>query len=157
MYFLKSIPTKIPFIFFCCAILTSAQVYSQNFTSTKTDEGIEISENGKKVLFYQNKPKSLKGKYERAGYVHPLYDLNEKVLTDDFPEDHPYHHGIFWAWHQIVLNDKNIAEGWTYENIFWEPKSVKVTKQEKNITLQSEMIWKSVLQKNILTDIIKEN
>ena len=156
MYFLKII-TKILFIFFCCAILTSAQVYSQNFTSTKTDEGIEILENGKKVLFYQNKPKSLNGKYERAGYVHPLYDLNEKVLTDDFPEDHPYHHGIFWAWHQIILNNKNIAEGWTYENLFYEPKNVKVTKREKNITLQSEMTWKSVLQKNILTGIIKEN
>jgi hypothetical protein len=156
MYFSKLIPIKFMTMLCCCGAVVLTNVYGQ-FTSTKTDEGIEVSENGKKVLFYQNKPKSLNGKYERAGYVHPLYDLNGKVLTDDFPEDHPYHHGIFWAWHQIVLNDKNIAEGWTYENIFWEPKSVKVTKHQKNITLQSEMIWKSVLQKNVPTDIIKEN
>jgi hypothetical protein len=52
-------------------------------------------EQGRKVLFYQEQPKSVDGKYERAGYVHPLYSLNEKVLTDDSPADHPFHREFF--------------------------------------------------------------
>ncbi len=157
MYFFKSIPVRFLFIFICCNFPAHIPIYAQHFTTIKTHDGVEISENGKKVLSYQQRLKSLNGKYERAGYVHPLYSLNEKVLTEDFPDDHPYHHGIFWAWHQVILNDKNIADGWTYENIFWVPVSLKIKEKKESIMLQSEMIWQSVLEKNKLTDIVKEN
>jgi len=133
------------------------QAFAQHFATTKTHEGIEISENGKKVLFYQQLPKSLDGKYARGGYVYPLYSLNQKDLTEDFPDDHPYHHGIFWAWHQVILNNKSIADGWTYENLYWKPIKLKIENKRKSITLYSEMIWQSVLGNNKLTDIIKEN
>lgn len=133
-----------------------AKVYGQHFTTVKTDEGVEISEKGKKVLFYQQRPKSLDGKYERAGYVHPLYSLNEKVLTEDFPEDHPYHCGIFWAWHQIMLNDIKIADGWTCENISWNPVNVKVKKRKKTVTHQSEVIWNAEPEHRP-TAIVREN
>lgn len=133
------------------------QAYAQHFATIKTHEGIEISENGKKVLFYQQLPKSLDGKYARGGYVSPLYSLNEKVLTEDFPADHPYHHGIFWAWHQVILNDKSIADGWTYENLYWKPIKLKIENNGESITLHSEMFWQSVLKNNKLTNIIKEN
>ena len=99
----KLIPIKL--LTFCINLLFM-QVHAQNLKTIRSDEGIEILENGKKVLFYQHRPKSLNGKYERAGYVHPLYSLDENILTEAFPEDHPYHHGIFWAWHQILLNDQ---------------------------------------------------
>jgi hypothetical protein len=141
----------------CCITLLSTQVYSQYFTTIRSDEGIEILEKGKKVLFYQQRPKSSEGKYERAGYVHPLYSLNEKILTEDFPEDHPYHRGIFWAWHQIVLNDKKIADGWICENISWKPVRLKVKKRKENIILQSEMIWNAKWENNNPTAIVKEN
>ena len=130
-------------------------VLAQHLSASKTNEGIEITENGKRVLFYQQRPKSLNGKYERGGYVHPLYSLNEKVITEDFPEDHPYHHGVFWAWHQIILNGKNIADGWTYENIFWQPQNLQVKKKKKKISLNSEMIWK-IGSGDTSKEIIKE-
>lgn len=132
-------------------------MYGQHFTTIRSDEGIEILENGKKVLFYQQRPKSLNGKYERAGYVHPLYSLNEKILTEDFPEDHPYHRGIFWAWHQIVLKDKKIADGWICENISWKPVKLKVKTRKEKVILQSEMIWNANPEQNNSTSIIKEN
>src|SRR5688572_21483736 len=87
---------------FWAVLLLSTRLYSQNFVVTKSVEGFEILQQGKKVLFYQQQPKSLGGKYERAGYVHPLYSLKGEILTEDFPDDHPFHHGIFWAWHQIT-------------------------------------------------------
>lgn len=141
---------------FCINFLIM-QTYAQNLKTIKSDEGIEISENGKKVLFYQQRPKSLGGKYERAGYVHPLYSLDENILTEVFPEDHPYHHGIFWAWHQILLNDKTIADGWVCENISWKPGKLKVKKKKKSVTLHSELNWVVKLEQNKPTDIIKEN
>ncbi|MFW6125426.1 MAG: DUF6807 family protein, partial [Pirellulales bacterium] len=33
----------------------------------------------------------------RACYIHPVRGLHGEVLTDDFPEDHYHHHGIFWT------------------------------------------------------------
>lgn len=152
-----SILLRFLFVLFCCVIVMDAKLFGQHFTTVKTDEGVEISENGKKVLFYQQRPKSLHGKYERADYVHPLYSLNERVLTEDFPEDHPHHRGVFWAWHQIMLNDKNIADGWTCENIYWSTVNVKVKKRKGAVSLQSEVIWKSVLLSSELTAIVKEN
>ncbi|MEP7107569.1 MAG: DUF6807 family protein [Ferruginibacter sp.] len=144
-------------ILFCCALLTRTNLSGQHFTTVKSDDGVEISENGKKVLFYQHRPKSMDGKYERAGYVHPLYSLSEKILTEDFPEDHPYHRGIFWAWHQIMLKDKQIADGWTCENISWEPVKLKIRKKEEFLVLQTDMLWKTGSEDNKSTAILKEH
>jgi len=143
--------------FFCYFILITTIVNGQHFTTIKSDEGIEILENHKKVLFYQVRPKSVDGKYERAGFIHPLYSLNEESLTEDMPKDHPYHRGIFWAWHQIIWNNKQIADGWISENISWAPSKMTVQKKKKSITLQSEMLWKSVLNDSISTPIVKEH
>src|SRR5215831_18397716 len=148
--------TKFLLVFFSCLIVVDIKVCSQLFTTTKTDQGIEIAENGKKVLFYQQQPKSVNGKYERAGYVHPLYDLNEKVLTEDSPDDHPYHRGIFLAWHQIILNNKKIADSWMSENISSKPVKLKIKKKEESITLQSEMLWKSKLENKPIAIINEE-
>jgi len=138
------------------SLLICKTVSAQNFTTVKTSEGNEISENGKKVLFYQRNPKSSQDKYNRVGYVHPLYDLNEKILTEDFPSDHPFHHGVFWAWHQIIFNNKKVADGWTGENINWQTISVKTRKKKKGIALQSVVLWKSALKDNKTRSIVKE-
>ena len=84
MHYHKTNSAKV-FMFLLFRGLISIEVCAQHFTTIKSGEGIEILENGKKVLFYQVRPKSVDGKYERAGYVHPLYSLNEKILTDDMP------------------------------------------------------------------------
>ena len=140
-----------------CLNFQIVHAYGQNFKTRQSIEGIEILERGKKVLFYQQQPKSLNGKYERAGYVHPLYSLNENILTEAFPEDHPYHHGIFWAWHQILLNDKSVADGWTCENISWNPGKLKVKKTKEYVTIQTEMFWNVNLEPNNPKIIVREN
>lgn len=151
----KSIQALIFIFFFCIPTLLYKQAFGQGLTATKTKEGIEIYENEKKVLFYRQSPKSLDGKYERANYVHPLYSLNGNVLTEDFPEDHPYHRGIYWAWHQILLNNKPIADGWTCENISWIPIKEKIKNGKESIVLQSEVLWKVKIAQQI-TDIVRE-
>jgi len=151
---LKLLQTRSAFLIGVTLVATI--VNGQHFTTIKSDEGIEILENHKKVLFYQVRPKSVDGKYERAGFIHPLYSFNEKSLTEDMPNDHPYHRGIFWAWHQIIWNNKQIADGWISQNISWEPSKITTQKKRKSITLRSEMLWKSALDDNGLTAIVRE-
>jgi hypothetical protein len=70
-------------------------IYAQGFTMEKNDEGAWIKEDGEKVLFFQAKTKSLDGTFPRADYMHPLYNVNGKILTEDFPRDHLHHRGSF--------------------------------------------------------------
>ena len=141
---------------FACFILFSGNVSGQALIASRSEEGIEITDKGKKVLFFQARPKSLNGKYERAGYIHPLYGLNEKSITEDMPEDHPHHHGIFWGWHQIIWKGKPIADGWSYENISWEPVKLILKKRKENIAIHSEMNWKVKLQNGHQMNAVKE-
>lgn len=129
---------------------------AQRFTPIKSAEGIELQENGRKILFYQVRPKSVDGKYQRAGYVHPLYSLRENSLTDDMPEDHPYHRGIFWAWHQLILNDSSIGDGWISENISYNPAKVKVDNDREKATIQSTLLWNTVNKNGKPVSFVKE-
>lgn len=122
-------------------ILSFFNPLNAQFSYKKTADGIEISEKNKAVLFFQTKAKSVEGKYERSGYVHPLYDLNGNIVTEDMPEDHPYHRGIFWAWHQIVVGGKNVADGWTSDGIKFIPGKTQITKSDKNLILSSQLTW----------------
>ena len=137
--------------------LINTRANAQQFTFEETESGIEIRELNKKVLFYQKSPKSLEGRYERANYVHPLYGLNEEILTEDFPEDHPHHRGIFWAWHQIVVNSEKIADGWTSENISWDVENLQTEATNDSATLKATVLWKSALDGDSSKSIILEN
>jgi len=137
-------------------LIIISPTFAQNFSYKKSSEGIEISENNKPVLFYQTKPKSVGGRYERSGYVHPLYDLRGNVLTEDMPEDHPYHRGIFWAWHQVIVDGKKAANSWISENIIYEPGKTQVTKSDKNIRLSSQQVWKITGNDKAPVNIINE-
>ena len=143
--------------FFIFSLLLIAATGFGQFKSVKSEEGIALEEGGKKVLFYQVKPKYVDGKYERAGYVHPLYSLNGKSLTDDMPKDHPYHRGIFWAWHQFILNDSSIGDGWVSHNISYYCNKAEVHKDKKTATIQSKLVWKASMANNKTIDIVGEN
>lgn len=138
-------------------IFLYGQVHAQQLTAKQTPDGIEISEGLSKVLFYQIKPKSLNGKYERTNYIHPLYSMTGNVLTEDFPDDHPHHRGIFWAWHQIIYKGKQIADGWSCENISWEVVNAEVNKKKEQMFLNNEVLWKSSLEGVQQIPIIREN
>jgi len=117
--------------------------------------GVAISERGKKVLFYQVRPLKIAGAYERAGYVHPLYDLKGNIVTEDGPVDHPYHRGIYWAWHQVLRDGKMVADGWVSENISYRPVDVRTGKKKGRAFIEAELRW-SVPGVPGAADIIKE-
>jgi hypothetical protein len=55
-------------------------------------------------------------RFDRSGYVHPLYGLDGEVLTDDFPRDHPHHRGLFWAWAHVRVGEKE-SSPWHVQGI----------------------------------------
>ncbi len=40
----------------------------------------------------------IKSEIIRAGYVHPVFSPAGQLVTDDYPSNHPHHHGIWTPW-----------------------------------------------------------
>ncbi|GAH75077.1 unnamed protein product, partial [marine sediment metagenome] len=112
----------------------------------ETGEGFAFFEGKEEVLFYQRKPKSLNGKYSRCHYIHPLYGLDGEILTEDFPSDHLHHRGIFWAWHQVLVGDKRVGDGWSLKDIAWDVYDAKTLSLDNGSSaLKVKVFWKSPL------------
>lgn len=124
----------------------SVELSAQSFTFEKTDEGAWIREGGEKVLFYQAMTKSMDGKYPRANYIHPLYNVDGTELTEDFPKDHLHHRGIFWTWHQVIIGDKKIGDAWECKDFIWDVTNInKEESSEDEIAFNVHTLWKSPL------------
>lgn len=130
------------FFLVCLGILSLAQ--SQEIQLDFQENGVLFTEGNDKIMFYQSAEKTLNGNYARANYVHPLYALDGTVLTEDFPEDHLHHRGIFWAWHQLYVGDARIGDGWEIKDFSWEVKQVKaIDSPEGGRGIRAGVHWKS--------------
>lgn len=136
---------QLPWIYCLILLLTCciSQEEKSSFTFKKTDQGVELQENNMPVFFYQKMPKSLTGKYICNNYLHPLYNLNGDTITEEFPVDHPYHRGIFWAWHQIYIDGKSVGDGWIMEDLKQEVVHVEPILKEQIAQLKINVLWKS--------------
>lgn len=56
-------------------------------------------------------PGGVDKKYTRSCYIHPLWSPGGEVITDDFPKDHPHHHGVFWAWPVVKVREQT-TQNW---------------------------------------------
>ena len=121
-----------------------AQSLPASLTAETTTDGVLVREGSDSVLFYQRATKSQRGAYPRANYIHPLYGLDGTVLTEDFPEDHPHHRGIFWAWHQIVIGDSPVGDAWACEDFRWDVQQVTPQPQDNgSLVLHTNTLWES--------------
>ena len=109
------------------------------------ESGLLLLDGADSVLFYQRAAKSLNGQYARAHYLHPVYSLHNTVLTEDFPEDHLHHRGIFWAWHQNFVGDKSVGDAWALEDFSWEVRAATAEQRPDARVLHTDVSWKSPL------------
>ena len=79
-------------------------------------DGVTVTDDDKPVFFYRTKP-APGAEPGRLNYIHPLYAPDGTILTEDRPVDHPHQRGVFWAWHQIRLGDRVVADGWFMRGI----------------------------------------
>ena len=140
----------IRFLSLCILLIGFMQVSkAQELTFRKTEEGAWIYENGEKVLFYQARTKDLDGQRPRANYIHPLYNVNGEVITEDFPKDHLHHRGIFCTWHQVLVEGKKIGDAWECKDFIWDVQRYDAQQgEDKSISLASHILWKSPQWKN---------
>lgn len=115
----------------------------EGFTFRESPQGIELSENGDPLFFYQREPRSPDGEFFFNNYLHPLYSLDGDTLTEEFPEDHLHHRGVFWAWHQIYVDDESIGDGWMMENITQDVEAARVDIIESNAVMVTRVLWRS--------------
>ena len=83
---------------------------SFRFTNV-TDKSLALFEGARPVLVYNHgvipAPAGVPADRARSTYVHPLYGMDGEVLTDDFPEDHYHHRGLFWAWPHVRIGGQH--------------------------------------------------
>lgn len=77
---------------------------------TAMDErSLELREGDRPVFVYRHgtmlKP-GVPADRARSSYLHPVYGMDGEVLTDDFPEDHHHHRGLFWSWPHVGVGGK---------------------------------------------------
>lgn len=82
-----------------------------------------ITEGGERVLGYnhgtiepENADAEFRERYRRSSYIHPLFGLDGDVLTEDFPDDHPHHRGVFWSWPGVHYGDQPV-DVWHVEGV----------------------------------------
>ncbi|WP_165233642.1 DUF6807 family protein [Aquisphaera insulae] len=96
---------------------------SNAFRFAPVDDGaLGLWEGDRPVLVYNHRAKPVGGKPvnpARTAYLHPIYGLDGEVLTDDGPEDHPHHRGLFWAWPHVTVGDEHV-DMWVLKGI--EPR-----------------------------------
>jgi len=115
----------------------------------KQEGGFLFTENNENVLFYQKENKNIEGKYQRCNYIHPLWGVDGTVLTEDFPSDHLHHRGVFWAWHQVWIGDKQIGDPWEIKNFEQQVTDIEYAAKGEGVAeLKTEVSWKSSFWKN---------
>jgi hypothetical protein len=110
--------------------------------------GFLFMEGKDSLFFFQKSPKAKDGEYSRCNYIHPLYGLDNSRLTEDFPSDHLHHRGIFWAWHQILIDNKSVSDGWELKNFQQKVSDIEFRQQNGIGYLNTIVDWKSDLWKN---------
>jgi hypothetical protein len=100
----------------------------------------------KEILVYNRDPIAApNGSHARGHYVHPIYDLDGVRMSDDMPEDHVHHRGLFWAWTQLYVGDQRLGHPWEQRGLVWDVKDVQITGNENSTSLQADVLWRSPL------------
>ncbi len=129
-----------PLLFFL-ALMPGSFLNAQQLEFKESPGKVCLWDDDQLVFCYQIETVSQQGAYPRANYLHPVNDFHGDPITEDFPEDHPHHRGIFWSWHQLLLNGKSIADPWMCENIVWEVRDHKLSVDNQKAVIQAKVDW----------------
>lgn len=93
----------------------------------------------------------------RSCYIHPIFSLDGKSLTDDFPADHPHHHGLSWTW-PVVKTRGQETQTWHPANL--RQYFVRWLKREVldgTATLSVENVWKLDGKEEVAKEVVSLN
>lgn len=134
---------KITSVICICLFLGINGLFAQ-ISIRKGEGGLWILDGQNKVAFYQKEEVSMNPESGRTNFLHPVYLPDGTEITESAPPDHPHHRGIFWAWHQILIDDKTIGDSWLLQNFKVDVKSVEFKRMEQgNGVLETISQWQS--------------
>lgn len=99
------------------------------------DKNLVICEHGSPVLVYNYRTMSspdFPADRARSCYIHPVYDLQGQVLTDDFAPDHPHHRGIAWMFPTAIVGESRFDH--------WHMRGIR-TKFRKVLEMESGPVF----------------
>ena len=72
-------------------------------TAAREGKQVVVRSGAKEILRYQAEPgelprRDLPDAYRRGGYIQSIHSASGRRITDDFPTDHPHHHGVWSPW-----------------------------------------------------------
>lgn len=144
--------------------ITLAILLIINFFIANAQINMEVKQGGflfmegkDSIFFYQRNPKDKNGEYSRCNYIHPLYGPDGTRLTEDFPNDHLHHRGIFWAWHQVLIDGRQVSDGWELKNFQQKVGNLEFIVQKGVGIFKTTVEWKSPLWENGQKAYMKEN
>jgi hypothetical protein len=101
-----------------CGLIAIPGWAQTKFEEDAAEGTLTVTDGGTPVLTYCYGDQLKSGvdpSQTRSCYIHPLFSLDGRELTDDFPADHVHHHGLFWGWPLVK------TRGQTTSN--WEVRS----------------------------------
>jgi hypothetical protein len=113
------------------------------FEFSEDSQGVSLYEAGNPVFSYQREPKSLDGRFVCNNYFHPLYTIDGDTLTEEFPASHPHQRGVYWAWHQVYINDQSVGSSWMMNNLSHDIFDLQTEITDTTARLNLDIHWKS--------------
>jgi hypothetical protein len=109
------------------------------------DQATEFVDGKRTVLRYNHGPKDLDGKADPnavLGFIHPLYNLDGEILTQNAPKDHLHHRGLFWAWPRLKRGEKLLGNWWERKDVRYHlGRIVRRTEGPILATMTAEGFW----------------
>src|SRR6056297_1370931 len=119
------------------------------FSILEDKAGVLVSEGNKPVLFYQTGKQLCGEGCVLNNFIHPLYGPSGDTLTEKFPADHPHHRGIFWAWHQVLIEDQPMGDPWLGQDFTWDIQEVTHDRDRDYARIGVVNYWKSPHWKDV--------
>ena len=119
-----------------------------HFEWKQTPDGISLSENNLPVLYFQQSEKVLNDSMRFSNYIHPLFAPNGDTLTAIFPEDHPFHRGIYWAWHQVYIDTLSAGDLWIMKDIRQSVDTAAISNINNAAVIKTTVNWTSPRYEN---------
>lgn len=96
-----------------------------DFALTHEAGDLVLREGEEDILRYAWEPRNAEGpepRFERADYLH-IHGMDGRVLTDDFPLDHPHQGGLVWRFPKVTWGDR-AADGWNLVGLYARPEEL---------------------------------
>lgn len=95
------------------ASLLSAEQSDVGVLCVETEAAVEVTIDGRPVFTYNKttleSPEGIDAVYRRSGHIHPVYTPQGRIISGDFPVDHPHQHAIFHAWRKVEYQGRSLS------------------------------------------------